>query len=336
MENIWSFKKSLKSIISSSLKLLNVLGVYLEEKPLIYRIYPFTAIREYIAGLMLLILGFRMLSFVASTVTDLDAALILTFIITILAVWRVREIKLDTRGIVRIILLVLVVLSPVIAVRSVEFYRPPSWLLEMWSNIVYSFELFTKTPIAFPALVTVIFVVGGVAILYGALITFGYKILLTDRDITIERSLPLRASYKIPINHIISIEVIQSAVGRRLNYGNILIVTNGMGTILLPKIERPVEFRNLVIERYNKLRTSAEPINESGITLRTYPIKDIKVSLESVCPICLNPVLSSPANEVHISICPFCLSLFHARCLQIWMNENGYKCPVCDRRLRPA
>lgn len=308
----------------------------MEEKPLIFRIYPFTAIREYVAGLMILILGFRMFSFISSTVTDIDVALTLAFIITILAVWRVKEVRLNIRGIVRIILLFLIVLSPVIAVRLVEFYRPPTWLLDIWNNIVYNFNLFTKTPVAFPALVTIVFVIGGTAILYGVAITLGYKIILTDRDITLERSLPMGAEYKIPIDHILNIEVVQSMMGKRLNYGNVLIVTNGLGTVLLPQIERPLEFRSLVIERYNKLRTSAESINEAGITLRAYPMKNVQVTEESVCPICLNPMLSSPSNEVYISICPFCLTVFHSRCLQVWMNENGYNCPICGRRLKPA
>jgi len=308
----------------------------LEEKPLVYRIYPFTAIREYVAGLMLLILGFRMVLFISSTVTDLDLALTLALIIAVFAVWRVKEIKPTTAGVVRILLLLLIVLSPVIAVQYVKFYRPPKWLMELWNNTVQGFNLFSKTPVLFPAMVTTVFIIGLTAILYGVVITISYKIILTERDITIERSLPMEASYKIPIDHIVSIEVIQSKIGKRLNYGNVLVVTNGMGTILLPKIERPEEFRNLVVERYAKIKTGAEPINEAGITIREYPVKSVKVSEGSTCPICLNPILTSPSNEVYISICPFCLSVFHLRCLHRWMEENGRKCPNCGREFKPA
>lgn len=308
----------------------------MEEKPLVYRIYPFTAVREYIAGLMLLILGFRMLLFTSSTVTNLDVALTLAFIIATLAVWRVKEIKPTATSVVRILLLFLIVLSPVIAVQYVEFYRPPQWLMELWNNVVQGFNLFSKTPVLFPAIVTAIFIIGLTAILYGALITLSYKIILTERDITIERSLPMEASYKIPIDHVVSVEVIQSKIGKRLNYGNVLLVTNGMGTILLPKIERPEEFRNFVVKRYAKIKTGGQPINEAGITLREYPVKHVRISEDSTCPICLNPILTSPSNEVYISICPFCLSVFHLRCLRRWMVENGNKCPKCGREFKPA
>lgn len=308
----------------------------MEEKPLVYRIYPFTAIREYVAGLMLLILGFRMFSFISSTVTDLDVALTVVFIIAILAVWRVKEVKPTSTGVLRITLLVLIMLSPLIAVQYIEFYRPPDWLIVLWRKLVEGLDQFSKTPVVFPAIVTTVFIIGGTAILYGVVITLSYKIVLTERDITIERSLPMEASYKIPIDRIVSVEAVQSSMGKRFNYGNVLVVTDGMGTIVLPKIEKPEEFKNLVVERYTKLRTGAEPINELGFTLREYPIKNVKISEGSTCPVCLNPVLTSPSNEVYISICPFCLSVFHMRCLRRWVEENGYKCPNCGRGFKPA
>ncbi|MBS7612331.1 hypothetical protein KEJ27_09075 [Candidatus Bathyarchaeota archaeon] len=62
----------------------------------------------------------------------------------------------------------------------------------------------------------------------------------------------------------------------------------------------------------------------------------MKIAEDSTCPVCLNPILTSALGEVYVSICPFCLSVFHARCLRIWTEEDGYKCPNCGRRFKSA
>lgn len=231
-----------------------------KSKAQVFRIYPFNAIREYVVGLILIFLGFRLLALLFIPVTEFEVTLVIITMLAALAVWRVPSVKPTAVDVARVFFAVILITSPFIISNLVEFYRPPEFLRAPWSTVVNLFIRLSRSPMYLTALVTFVFTIALIALVYALTMTFRFRVLLTEDSIRVERLLPMRTSFNIPISNILSVEVVQSYLGKRLNYGNVLLVTETLGTIILPKIERPVELRNLIIERYTKTTERPKPI----------------------------------------------------------------------------
>ncbi|MCD6444904.1 PH domain-containing protein, partial [Candidatus Bathyarchaeota archaeon] len=238
--------------------------------------------------------------------------------------------------VVRVTLVVVIILSPILASKFIEFYNPPDYLTFAWDGVVEGFTLLRRNSTYLTVVITIVFSLAVASIAYALSMTWRFRILLTEDSITVERLFPMKTSYKIPVKSIVSVEVVQSSIGKRLNYGNLIIVTEALGTILIPKIERPIELRNLIIERYAKTTGKPEPIPGSGnYTVDDAPTRSVTLKPDASCPICMNSILASASSEVFLSVCPFCSSVFHTSCLVRWMKKFGYKCPVCGKNLSP-
>ncbi|RLI27327.1 hypothetical protein DRO58_04500 [Candidatus Bathyarchaeota archaeon] len=306
------------------------------EESLVFRIYPFNALREYVVGLLLIVLGFRLMLFTALRATSFEVAVTVALILVIVAVWRIRSIKLTAVDVVRVTLVVVIILSPILASKFIEFYNPPDYLTFAWDGVVEGFTMLRSNPTYLTVAMTLVFSLAAASIAYAVTMTWRFKIVLTEDAITVERLFPMKKSYKIPIKSIVSVEVVQSSIGKRLDYGNLILVTDPLGTILIPKIERPMELRNLIIERYAKTTGRPEPIPGSeNYTVDDAPTKSVTLKPDVSCPICMNSILTSASSEVFLSVCPFCSSVFHTSCLLRWMKKSGYKCPVCGKHLSP-
>jgi len=305
-------------------------------EPIVFRIYPFNALREYVIGLLLIALGFRFMLFTALEPTGFEVALTIVLILAILVVWRIRSIKLTAVDVIRVTLVVLIILSPLVASEFIEFYSPPDYLTFAWDGVVKGFTMLKENSTYLTAVMSFVFSLAAISIAYAVTMTWRFKIAVTEDAIVVERLFPMKTSYKIPVKSIVSVEVVQSSIGKRLNYGNLIMVTEALGTILIPKIERPKDLRDLIIERYTKTTGKPEPIPGSeNYTVDDAPTKSVTLKPDVSCPICMNSILISASSEVFLSVCPFCSSVFHTSCLLRWMKKSGYKCPVCGKHLSP-
>ncbi|RLA81851.1 MAG: hypothetical protein DRG31_08050, partial [Deltaproteobacteria bacterium] len=94
-------------------------------EPIVFRIYPFNALREYVIGLLLIALGFRFMLFTALEPTGFEVALTIALILAILVVWRLRSIKLTAVDVIRVTPVVLIILSTHVPSELIEFHSPP-------------------------------------------------------------------------------------------------------------------------------------------------------------------------------------------------------------------
>lgn len=72
------------------------------------------------------------------------------------------------------------------------------------------------------------------------------EIAITNNRLVYKRGLVARQVGEISIDRIEGVNVLQSVLGRIFNYGRIMVRGMGVGEVLLPTIEDPVEFRRAI------------------------------------------------------------------------------------------
>ena len=96
--------------------------------------------------------------------------------------------------------------------------------------------------------------VGGVvAILMGMVRRNATEMAVTNRRVVIKTGLVSRKTIEMLLNKVESIEVSETAFGRMLGYGTILVIGTGGTTEPFHKVAQPLEFRSQVQQQIEKL-----------------------------------------------------------------------------------
>ncbi len=99
----------------------------------------------------------------------------------------------------------------------------------------------------------VLLVCGLVAILMGAIRRSATEMAVTNRRVVVKVGLASRRTIEMLLNKIETIEVQETAFGRLLGYGTVVLVGTGGSTEPFEKMSHPLEFRSQVQQQIEKL-----------------------------------------------------------------------------------
>jgi hypothetical protein len=105
---------------------------------------------------------------------------------------------------------------------------------------------------------------GGIALVLCGLIVIGVgmakrnatEMAVTNRRVVIKTGLASRKTIEMLLNRVESIEVTETAVGRMLGYGSIVVIGTGGTPEPFHKMANPLQFRSQVQQQVEKLRPS--------------------------------------------------------------------------------
>ena len=97
-------------------------------------------------------------------------------------------------------------------------------------------------------------VCGIVAILMGMARRSATEMAVTNRRVVIKTGLASRKTIEMLLNKVESIEVSETALGRILGYGSIVVIGTGGSPEPFHKVAHPLEFRSQVQQQIEKLR----------------------------------------------------------------------------------
>ena len=100
----------------------------------------------------------------------------------------------------------------------------------------------------------VLLVCGLVAILVGMVRRNATEMAVTNRRVVIKTGLASRKTIEMLLNKVESIEVSETAFGRMLGYGTIVVIGTGGTTEPFHKVAHPLEFRSQVQQQIEKLQ----------------------------------------------------------------------------------
>ena len=95
---------------------------------------------------------------------------------------------------------------------------------------------------------------GAVAIVMGMVRRNATEMALTNRRVVIKTGMVGRTTIEMLLNKVESIEVKETALGRMLGYGTIVVIGTGGTPEPFHKIAHPLEFRSQVQQQIEKLR----------------------------------------------------------------------------------
>jgi uncharacterized membrane protein YdbT with pleckstrin-like domain len=96
-------------------------------------------------------------------------------------------------------------------------------------------------------------VCGLVAILMGALRRRATEMAVTNRRVVVKVGLASRRTIEMLLNKVETIEVQETAFGRMMGYGTVVLVGTGGSTEPFAKMSHPLEFRSQVQQQIEKL-----------------------------------------------------------------------------------
>jgi uncharacterized membrane protein YdbT with pleckstrin-like domain len=96
-------------------------------------------------------------------------------------------------------------------------------------------------------------VCGVVAILLGMVRRNATEMAVTNRRVVIKTGLASRKTIEMLLNKVESIEVSETAFGRMLGYGTIVVIGTGGTPEPFHKVAHPLEFRSQVQQQIEKL-----------------------------------------------------------------------------------
>ncbi|MDD9899929.1 MAG: PH domain-containing protein [Alphaproteobacteria bacterium] len=136
---------------------------------------------------------------------------------------------------------------------------------ELWSIIVKKeggyLKILWKQHIAIRLCVLGMFLVGLYLFAHMMVVKATTEIAVTNERIVYKKGLIARHVGELNIDRIEGVSVQQGVLGRMLGYGRVMIRGMGVGEVVLPPIETPIEFRRAVNE--------AKSILEKGGVIRT-------------------------------------------------------------------
>jgi uncharacterized membrane protein YdbT with pleckstrin-like domain len=96
-------------------------------------------------------------------------------------------------------------------------------------------------------------VCGAVTILIGMVRRNATEMAVTNRRVVIKTGLASRRTMELMLNKVESIEVRETAFGRMLGYGTIVVIGTGGTPEPFHKVAHPLEFRSQVQQQIEKL-----------------------------------------------------------------------------------
>jgi len=93
-----------------------------------------------------------------------------------------------------------------------------------------------------------------IVILMGVLRRNATEMAVTNRRVVVKTGLANRKTIEILLNKVESIEVSETAVGRMLGYGTIVVIGTGGTPEPFHKMDHPLEFRSQVQQQIEKFR----------------------------------------------------------------------------------
>jgi hypothetical protein len=100
---------------------------------------------------------------------------------------------------------------------------------------------------------TALIVCGAIAILMGMVRRNATEMAVTNRRVVIKTGLASRKTIEMLLNKVESIEVSETAWGRMLGYGTIVVIGTGGTPEPFHKVAHPLEFRSQVQQQIEKL-----------------------------------------------------------------------------------
>jgi uncharacterized membrane protein YdbT with pleckstrin-like domain len=100
----------------------------------------------------------------------------------------------------------------------------------------------------------VLLISGAVTMLVGALRRSATEMAVTNRRVVIKTGLASRKTIEMLLNKVESIEVSETAVGRTLGYGTVVMIGTGGTSEPFQKVAHPLEFRSQVQQQIEKLK----------------------------------------------------------------------------------
>jgi uncharacterized membrane protein YdbT with pleckstrin-like domain len=100
----------------------------------------------------------------------------------------------------------------------------------------------------------VLLISGAVTMLVGALRRSATEMAVTNRRVVIKTGLASRKTIEMLLNKVESIEVSETAVGRTLGYGTVVMIGTGGTSEPFQKVAHPLEFRSHVQQQIEKLK----------------------------------------------------------------------------------
>ncbi len=101
---------------------------------------------------------------------------------------------------------------------------------------------------------TILLICGVAAIVMGMVRRNATEMALTNRRVVIKTGIVGRTTIEMLLNKVESIEVNETAFGRMMGYGTIVVVGTGGTPEPFHKVDHPLEFRSQVQQQIEKLR----------------------------------------------------------------------------------
>jgi len=123
--------------------------------------------------------------------------------------------------------------------------------------LVYSFGqngIEHTTLRAMQAGAAVLLIAGAVTILVGAVRRNTTEMAVTNRRVVIKTGLAARKTIEMLLNKVESIEISETAFGRMLGYGTVLMIGTGGTSEPFHKVAHPLNFRSQVQQQIEKLK----------------------------------------------------------------------------------
>ncbi len=100
----------------------------------------------------------------------------------------------------------------------------------------------------------VLLISGAVTMLVGAIRRNATEMAVTNRRVVIKTGLASRKTIEMLLNKVESIEVSETAVGRTLGYGTVVMIGTGGTSEPFQKVAHPLEFRSRVQQQIENLK----------------------------------------------------------------------------------
>lgn len=100
----------------------------------------------------------------------------------------------------------------------------------------------------------VLLIAGAVTIVVGAIRRSATEMAVTNRRVVIKTGLASRKTIEMLLNKVESIEVSETAMGRMLGFGTVVMIGTGGTSEPFHKVARPLEFRSQVQQQIEKLK----------------------------------------------------------------------------------
>lgn len=288
-----------------------------------FHIYPFTMAKPYAVGLLLLILGIKLIYLVGSPISAFDLYFTLGFIASIAIIAVTGRPRLTLLSLVRVFMVVVVLLLPFVIGELFTMYLPHTYYHSFEELLIGGLSyLMVYEPLPALSISISILLLGISLIIYALASSWIVKIRFTDDGLVVEEGFLKPIRVLIPYSEIVNAEVSQSRLEELFDYGTLIIVRR-TDSISVNGIEKPWLLKKQLTDRIQELarKESAVVLEDLAGTL----------DLKETCKICLKP-LTNGSGSISLIKCPYCGIVYHEQCMSSWLKDTSV-CPNCGVNL---